>query len=135
MGIPTTIYVEAQISEDGNFAACKYFKNQDGTDEYPTSDISIWSGSNECIFAQADTTQLMLIGATFKTIGSPAGMNASNFAPADDENTIRFSMPLTQTITKGVVLLFSNSGIVENLYPSTDPQVTNDATQPPSCEN
>lgn len=122
-----TIYVEGNISADGNFADCKYYRDQAGTDPYPSSDISIPQDSGECIFAQADTTTLLLIGATFKTIGSTPGMNASNFAPADDENAVHFPMPVASIITKGVVLLFSTPGVVESLYPSSDPQVTNDS--------
>ena len=49
------------------------------------------------------------------------------FAAANDENIVSFTMPTTTTITKGVVLLFSTPGTVQNLYPSTDPQVTNDS--------
>lgn len=125
----TTIYVAGTVSADGNFADCIYYKDQAGTDPYPSSDISIPQDAGECIFAQADTTDLLLIGATFKTIGSAPGMNASNFAPADDENAVHFPMPVTSIITKGVVLLFSTPGTVENLYPSTDPQVTNDSVR------
>lgn len=120
------IYVSAKISPDGNFADCIYSQNFDGSNPYDSGEISIPENSGECVFAQAESTELLLIGATFKTIGSAPGMNASNFAPADDENNVAFTMPLTSIITKGVVLLFSTPGIVESLYPSSDPQVTND---------
>lgn len=121
-----TVYVEASISADGNFADCKYFKDAAATQPIESSEIHIPTAAGACVFGQADTTTLMLIGATFKTIGSAPGMNASNFSPADDENFVTLSMPTTNVITKGVVLLFSTAGIVENLYPSSDPQVTND---------
>ena len=121
-----TIYVSAKISPDGNFADCIYSRNVDGSDPYDSGVISIPEDSGSCIFSQAESTDLLLIGATFKTIGSAPGMNASNFAPADDENNVAFAMPLTSVITKGVVLLFSTPGVVESLYPSSDPQVTND---------
>lgn len=125
--MPTTIYVSAQISPDGNFADCVYSRNSDGSDPYSSADISIPQVSGECVFAQAvKKTDLLLIGATFKTIGSAPGMNSSNFAAADDENVVRFTMPTTSVITKGVVLLFSTYGTVQSLYPSSDPQVTND---------
>ncbi len=127
----TTIYVAGSISADGNFADCVYYKDREATDPYPGSELSIPQDSGECIFAQADTTSLLLIGATFKTIGSAPGMNASNFSPANDENEVHFPMPVTSIITKGVVLLFCSPGVVDNLYPSSDPQVTNDAIR---CE-
>ncbi len=122
-----TVYVNATISADGNFADCTYSKNADGSDPIEGSDIHIPTDAGECSFAQADDTSLLLIGATFKTIGSTPGMNSSNFAPATDENVVSFTMPTTSTITKGVVLLFSTPGTVQNLYPSSDPQVTNDS--------
>lgn len=119
-------YVEAKISSDGNFADCLYFSDQAGTHPIPGSELHIPTNAGTCQFAQADSTELMLIGATFKTIGSSASMNNSNFAPADDENVVTMPMPTANVITRGVVLLFSNPGSVENLYPSSDPQVTND---------
>jgi hypothetical protein len=127
-----SIYVAAEISSDGNFADCKYYSNVDGAPEHeiPGSELHIPINAGECIFGQADTTALLLIGATFKTIGSAPGMNASNFSPADDENFVTLSVPAI-TVTKGVVLLFSTPGTVENLYPSSDPQVIND--QPVTC--
>lgn len=121
-----TVYVEASISADGNFADCKYFKDAAATQPIDSSEIHIPTTAGECVFGQADTTALLLIGATFKTIGSVPGMNAGNFAPADDENFVSVVMPTTSVITKGVVLLFSTPGAVENLYPSSDPQVVND---------
>ncbi|RZI61805.1 MAG: hypothetical protein EOP37_06580 [Rubrivivax sp.] len=121
------VYVEASISTDGNFADCKYFKDRAATQPIAGSEIHIPTTSGACIFGQADTTALLLIGATFKTIGSAPGMNASNFCPANDENEVAVTMPTDSVITKGVVLLFSTAGSVENLYPSSDPQVMNDS--------
>ncbi|OWQ46529.1 hypothetical protein CDL60_13750 [Roseateles noduli] len=126
-----TVYVEANISADGNFADCKYFTDREAQHEIPGSEIHIPRTSGECVFGQADTTSLLLIGATFKTIGSAPGMNASNFSPANDENEVSLTMPTDNVITKGVVLLFSTPGSVQNLYPSSDPQVINDASVPP----
>ncbi|WP_343627789.1 hypothetical protein [Roseateles sp.] len=127
-----TVYVAAEPSADGNFAVCEYFTTSDGNpdNQIDGSEIHIPKEAGECIFAPAESTSLILIGATFKTIGSVAGMNASNFAPADDFNNVSFSMP-ANTITKGVVLLFSTPGTVQNLYPSSDPQVINDG--PSNC--
>lgn len=127
-----TVYVAAKISADGNFADCKYYQDQAGTHEIPGSTIHIATNAGECVFAPCELTELMLIGATFKTIGSPSSMNSSNFTPADDENVLSFTMPTSGApITKGVVLLFSTPGTVENLYPSSDPQVVNDL---PTCD-
>jgi hypothetical protein len=124
-----TFYVSATVSDDGKFAQCKYFKDQDGKEPIDSSNLHIPTTAGGCVFAPVTTTDpnsLVLIGASFKTLGAAAGMNMSNFAPADDENVVAFVMPTNQTITKGVVLLFSTRGTVENLYPSSDPQVTND---------
>ncbi|WP_431264683.1 hypothetical protein ACQ859_03935 [Roseateles chitinivorans] len=121
-----SVYVEGNISEDGNFADCKYFRDREATQPIDGSEIHIPTDAGGCIFGQADTTTLLLIGATFKTIGSAPGMNASNFSPASDENEVTIVMPTTSVITKGVVLLFSTPGSVQNLYPSSDPQVLND---------
>lgn len=124
-----TFYVDGKVSADGNFADCTYSLLPDGSDPIQGSDLHIPLNAGECTFTQGENTELLLIGATFKTIGSAPGMNASNFAPANDENSVTFSMPAT-TIVKGVVLLFSTPGTVENLYPSSDPQVINDQ---PAC--
>ncbi len=122
-----TFYVAAQVSADGNFADCTYYADQAGTEPIEGSTLHIPRDAGSCTFAQADNTTLLLIGATFKTIGSAPGMNGSNFAPATDENIVTFAMPTNGSIiTKGVVLLFSTPGQVENLYPSSDPQVLND---------
>ncbi|MDH0863753.1 hypothetical protein [Mitsuaria sp. GD03876] len=125
-----TIYVNGSVSEDGNFADCTYWQNADMTGPIIGPELRIPQNAGECVFTQVDDPDLLLIGATFKTIGSAPGMNASNFAPANDENSVSFSMP-ANPITKGVVLLFSTPGTVQNLYPSSDPQVIND--QPPTC--
>ncbi len=124
-----TIYVHGKPSADGNFADCTYSKDWEGHEGIPGQELHIPVGAGECVFAQGELSELQLIGATFKTIGSVAGMNASNFAPADDEYAVHIPMP-AYTITKGVVLLFSTTGTVENLYPSSDPQVINDQ---PTC--
>ncbi|OWQ86322.1 hypothetical protein CDN99_21045 [Roseateles aquatilis] len=122
-----TFYVAAEISSDGNFADCTYYADREGTQPIEGSTLHIPRNAGVCIFEQADTTSLLLIGATFKTIGSVPGMNVSNFTPADDENVISVAMPTNGTvITKGIVLLFSTPGTVQNLYPSSDPQVLND---------
>lgn len=123
----TTYYVAATVSTDGNFADCSYFKDQAGTDPVEGNELHIGVLAGECVFAQAETTELLLIGATFKTLGGSPALNASNFVPASDENTLSITMPTNgSTVTKGVVLLFSTPGTVQNLYPSSDPQVIND---------
>jgi len=132
--MPYSVYVAASVSSDGNFADCTYYTNADGAESHkiPGSEIHIPINAGTCTFAPTVTTDLVLIGATFKTLGSTASMNSSNFAPADDENVVSFTMPTT-TVTKGVVLLFSNPGLVENLYPSSDPQVQNDGPPTMDC--
>ncbi|MBO9688376.1 hypothetical protein [Roseateles chitosanitabidus] len=123
----TTFYVAASISPDGNFASCQYFRDQARKEPIDSSSLHVSPTTGECQFAPANESDLMLIGATFKTIGATPGMNLSNFAPADDENVVSITMPTSTTVTKGVVLLFSTRGTVEGLYPSSDPQITNDA--------
>lgn len=120
------VYVEATISADGNFADCKYFLDREATQPIAGSEIHIPKTAGTCTFGLADTTELILIGGTFKTLGSAVSMNASNFSPANDESEVALSMPTDAVITKGVVLLFSTPGSVQNLYPSSDPQVMND---------
>lgn len=122
----TTYYVQAKISSDGDFADCKYFYDKQGTERVEDSVLRITLGESGCSIEQTTTTSLALIGATYKTLGQVPAMNASNFCPADDSNAIFVTMPATTVTTKGVVLLFADMQTVTNLYPSSDPQVTNE---------
>jgi hypothetical protein len=125
-------FVRATPSEDGNFAQCSYYTDKQGNDPITGTTFNVPKDTGECVFSQADGSDLTLIGATFSTLGGTPAMNSSNFCPADFTHSIRFTMPTTFICTKGVVLLFSNSDVVENIYPSSDPQIINDGLYPPT---
>ncbi|WAC73864.1 hypothetical protein OU995_03770 [Roseateles sp. SL47] len=122
----STFYVSATVSTDGNFADCTYYQNQDGTGKIIGSTFSIPKDAGQCTFASTFDSPLLLIGATFSTLGSNPSLNSSNFKAADTSGGVAVTMPTTYVATKGVVLLFSDREVVDNLYPSSDPQIIND---------
>ncbi len=127
----SVFFVRATPSNDGNFAECSYFADKQGQNPIEGSSFSVPKDTGECIFSEADGSVLKLIGATYSTLGGAPSMNSSNFCPADFTSSIRFNMPTSFISTKGVVLLFSNRDVVENIYPSNDPQIMNDGITPP----
>lgn len=130
--MPSVFFVRATPSPDGKFAICSYFSDKQGNNPIQGSAFSVPKTTGECIFSEADDSDLTLIGASFSSLGGTPGMNNGNFCPADATSSIRFGMPTSFVSTKGVVLLFSNPEIVDNIYPSSDPQITNDDITPPS---
>nr|WP_295082707.1 hypothetical protein [uncultured Roseateles sp.] len=120
-----TYYVKAELDNlTGRFARCWYFEDAEGT--VPAKlPLSIGKSAGGCTFALIQTTDLVLISATYKTLGADPVQSANNFSPAVN-NQLTVPMPTKDTVIKGVVLLFSNAGKVESLYPSADPQVEND---------
>lgn len=132
--MPSIFFVRATPSADGNFAECTYYKDKQGVNPLEGSSFSIPKNAGECIFSEADNSQLKLMGATYSTLGGTPTMNSSNFCPADVTGSIHFSMPTSFVSTKGVVLLFSNPDVVENIYPSNDPQIANDGPSGPQQE-
>lgn len=124
--MPTRYYVRAKVAGDGQFADCEYFYDKEGQLPVNKTVLKIPHSANAGYIEQVTDSPLWLIGATYKTLGQAPAMNASNFSPADDQNSVQISMPDNSRVTKGVVLLFSNPGNVENLYPSADPQLTNE---------
>ncbi|MBB3194782.1 hypothetical protein [Roseateles terrae] len=124
-------FVRATPSDDGNFAECSYYADKQATTPIPGSTFNVRKNAGECIFTEADGSSLTLIGASFSTLGGTPGMNSSNFCPADADHSIRVNMPTTFICTKGVVLLFSSPDVVDNIYPSSDPQIINDGPLPP----
>lgn len=130
--MPSIFFVRATPSADGNFAECAYFANRQGTEPLDGATFSVPKDTGECFFSEAEGSTLKLIGATYSTLGGTPAMNSSNFCPADATSTIRFSMPTSFVCTKGIVLLFSNPDVVDNIYPSSDPQITNDGITPPA---
>jgi|GEM_PF-1444610 len=125
-------YVSASVSADGNFADCAYYSDKSGVNKLSGSTFHIDPDAGECTFEQTENSPLALIGATFSNLGGSPTLSKGNFCPADGNNAIRFAMPKTFTVTTGVVLLFSNPEMVDNLYPSSDPQVVNDGGSPQS---
>ncbi|SEK79868.1 hypothetical protein SAMN05216359_103124 [Roseateles sp. YR242] len=127
-----TFYVSATVGPDGNFANCSYYSDKDGNFPLPGSAFSIPKDSGACVFEETTNSPLALIGATFSNLGGTPVMNSGNFCPANASKAIEFTMPTAYVSTKGVVLLFSNRDVVDNIYPSSDPQITNDAASPPT---
>lgn len=121
----TRYYVRAKPSADGEFADCAYYYDKAGSERVEESVLRVPPNEVECFIEQTSNTSLILIGATAKTLGQVPAMNPSNFSAADDQNAVSISMPNNAIVTRGVVLLFSNDGNVTNLYPSADPQITN----------
>ncbi|UXH78731.1 hypothetical protein [Roseateles amylovorans] len=121
----THYYVRAKPSADDLFADCAYYYDKAGTERVDESVLRVPANATDCVIEQTSNTTLILIGATAKTLGQVPAMNPSNFSAADDQNAVTISMPNNAIVTRGVVLLFSNDGNVTNLYPSSDPQITN----------
>lgn len=121
----STYFVQASISEDGLYADCSYFLDKAATQPVEGSTLNIPMGSGACNIQQADGSALVLLGASFKTLGHAPVMTESNFAAADGQASLDVPMPTSSVVTKGVVLLFSNAGAVAGLYASSDPEVTN----------
>lgn len=121
-----TYYVKASISASGLYADCSYFYDAAGKEPVPSGTLSIPQAAGVCELAQADGSALTLLGASYKTLGSPPVMTPSNFSPADEQGVVEISMPTSKVVTKGVILMFSNPGSVNELYASSDPEVIND---------
>ncbi|HEY4079286.1 MAG TPA: hypothetical protein VGM81_01205 [Burkholderiaceae bacterium] len=119
-----TYYVRAKPDSSGAFAICTYYADIDANEE-ASQPLRVPTTANACMIGQARGSDLLLIGSVFKTLGNPAGLNNSNYSPADDNGYITVSMPTDATVTKGVVLLFADSETVKTIYPSEDPEVTN----------
>ncbi|MFG6465844.1 hypothetical protein [Roseateles sp. BYS87W] len=121
----TTYYVQGKISADGNYADCSYFLDQAAKQPVEGSTLSISYGETACAIAQADGSELVLLGASFKTLGRPPVMTDSNFSATDGTGSLQVPMPPSTVVTKGIVLLFSKAGSVDGLYASSDPELTN----------
>jgi hypothetical protein len=121
----STYFVQAKISDDGLYAACSYFLDKAATQPVEGSTLSVPMGADACTIQQAHGSELVLLGASFKTLGHAPVMTDSNFSAADGTASLDVPMPTSNVVTKGVVLLFSNSGAVDGLYASSDPELTN----------
>ncbi len=123
----TTYYVKASLDAAQKFAVCQYFKNADGTDPVPEGEaLTISKTAPSCTVNLIQSPELLLIGVVYKTLGNEPVLTAGNFQPASNDNSVEVRMPTDKVVTKGVVLMFSNSGgAVECLYPSDDPEIRN----------
>ena len=118
----TTYYVKASVATNGVMAVA-------ATSPIPSTDPATLrcqspSARGYCDFIQGDGSDLVLLGATYKTLGHAPVMTDGNFAAATN-GTVTVVMPKGTEVTKGVVLIFSDPGKVETLYPSSDPTVVN----------
>lgn len=118
----TTYYVKAQPA--GQFAACSYFSDPQCTQPVAANALVVPPDTPACQIAEADGSELTLLGASYKTLGHAPVMTNHNFAAAVS-GAVSIAMPTTMTVTKGVVLIFSTRDTVATLYPSADPQITN----------
>jgi hypothetical protein len=119
-------FVKASLDANGDFADCSYFFDAACT-QPASSPMHISQGAGACYFIEAASSDLLLVGAVYKTLGQAPVLNGSNFAPASDEQTVGIAMPVDTVVTKGVVLMFANRGVgVTSLFPSSDPQIVND---------
>lgn len=121
-----TFYVQSKVDASGEFAACSYFYDKAATQPYTGATFRIPTNSGVCYLEQANNSDLVLVGAVYKTLGLPPALNNNNYCAANDEASISVPMPLTEVVTKGVVLLFADPVAVQALYPSSDPQIINE---------
>jgi len=120
-----TYYVKAQLDNlTGRFVHCQYFLDPAGTKPAKVP-LAVSKTAGACNLVLIQTTDLVLVSSTYKTLGHAPVLLPSNFTPAVD-NKLAIPMPTDQVVTKGAVLMFANSGQVESLYPSADPQIIND---------
>lgn len=125
MSTTSIYYVQAFISEDGLHADCSYFYDKQATQPVEGSILAIPTEAGGCTIEQADGSDLVLLGASFKTLGHAPVMTDGNFSAADGTASLSVPMPTSSVVSKGVVLLFSNSGAVDGLYASADPVIVN----------
>jgi hypothetical protein len=118
----TTYYVQAQ--PEGLFAACRYFADPACTQPVDPKSLIVPPTAGSCEIAEAQDSELALLGASYKTLGHAAVMTDHNFSAAAS-GVVSVAMPTTKTVTKGVVLIFSTRDTVSTLYPSSDPEVSN----------
>lgn len=118
----TTYYVKAV--PNGAFASCSYFADPGGLQPVAADALVVPPTATACLIAEAKSSELELLGASYKTLGHAAVMTDHNFCAAVD-GTVSVSMPTDHVVSKGVVLIFSDPGTVTALYPSSDPVVTN----------
>ncbi|MEJ5999786.1 hypothetical protein [Paucibacter soli] len=122
--VVTDYYVQASVEPGASFANCSYTTDYAGKVPAP-SPLTVPQGQGYCTITLGQQSNVQLVGAVFKTVSNPTCLDANNFTPASGQ-TVFVVMPTSAPVTKGVVLLFANAGVVTTLYPSSDPQITND---------
>ncbi|MDC8784898.1 hypothetical protein [Roseateles koreensis] len=111
----------------GGFAQCSYFiLNEDGSYTQVKSPLQVSPTSTACNFLQHPDSVLLLQAAVFKTLPVSTNFASYNYAPISN-GSVAVSMPDNRTVTKGVVLTFSNPDGTQ-LFSSSDPEVKNDDT-------
>lgn len=120
-----TFFVRASVDASGEFADCSYFLDRAATQPVPSSQLRIPQVAGACLIGETADSPLKLLGTVYKTLGHPSSLNNHNYAPANDEGQVSVVMPTAEVVTKGVVLLFADPLRVECLYPSADPEITN----------
>lgn len=131
-----TFYIKASVLLGSQpMATTSYYLDAACTQQVH-SPLTSSKSTGVCVFVQAASSELVLMGAAFKTMGHAPVMTAKNFEPAKaasvDPTLVQVTIPMpvakdpSESVTKGVVLLFSDKGKVTSIYPSSDPQVNND---------
>jgi len=111
----------------GGFAQCSYFiLNDDGSYTQVKSPLKVSPTSTACNFIQHPDSVLILQAAVFKTLPVSSEFASYNYAPISN-GRVAVSMPNNRTVTKGVVLTFSNPEGTQ-LFSSSDPEVQNNDT-------
>jgi hypothetical protein len=133
-----TFYIKASVLLGSQPMATTSYYTDAACTQQVHSPLTSSHSTGVCVFVQAASSELVLMGAAFKTMGHPPVMTANNFEPAKvagvDPTLVQVSIPMpvskdpSQSITKGVVLLFSDPGKVTSIYPSSDPQIANSGT-------
>jgi hypothetical protein len=131
-----TFYVKASTPAVGESMAVADYYTDPACTQQVHSPLSSSRSTGASVFVQAESSELVLMGAVFKTIGNPPVMTAKNFEPAtpsaDNPALFQVRIPMPKAsdppefATKGVVLMFSKPGTVSDIYPTADPQVLND---------
>ncbi|MBV8380848.1 MAG: hypothetical protein JO369_08830 [Paucibacter sp.] len=120
-------YVTAVKDPTGTYAVCSYSTDPSGRPIVDPEELSTGNTAGSCLIAQAPGSTLALMGTVFKTIGDDPVLDANNYAAANDNNQVTITMPTDgSTVTKAVILMFADFETVTTIYPSSDPQVTND---------
>jgi len=131
-----TFYIQASVLIGSQPMATTRYYTDAACTQRVYSPLTSSHSTGTCVFVQAASSELVLMGAVFKTLGHAPVMTAKNFEPAKvaavNPALVQVSIPMpvskgsAECVTKGVVLIFSDAGKVVSIYPSSDPQIKND---------